>query len=206
MTVADLARQDSVAAMADAVLAESPARFSLARLSMGGYVALEVIRRAPQRVARLALLNTSARPDAVEQTKRREELIRESELGTFKGITPRLLPMMLHVEALDNSLLSAAVFAMAEDVGKEGFMRQQRAILGRSDSRPGLGQITCPTLVIGGDSDRLMPPDVYRELADAIPGATLLIVETCGHLSSMEYPEIVTDAMAAWLRRRETNH
>ena len=153
LAVADLTHHDSVQEMAEAVLADAPARFSLAGLSMGGYVALEVMRQAPQRVDRLALLNTSARPDAAEQSARRRDLIRLSEVGTFKGITSRLLPLLLHEEALDDSLLVGAVVAMAEDVGQEGFVRQQRAILARPDSRPGLGGIVCPTLIIGGDSD-----------------------------------------------------
>ena len=207
LTVADLTRHDSVEEMAESVLAKSPDRFTLAGLSMGGYVALEIMRRAPERVARLApqgappeILNTSARPDAAEQSARREDLIRLSELGTFKGVTPRLLPLLLHEEALDNTLIVGAVMAMAEDVGQEGFARQQRAILTRPDSRPGLSSIACPTLVIGGDADQLTPPEVLREIADAIPGAALTILESCGHLSSMEQPDLVTEAMAGWLR------
>ena len=166
LTVADLTRHDSVEEMAESVLAKSPDRFTLAGLSMGGYVALEIMRRAPERVARLALLNTSARPDAAEQSARREDLIRLSELGTFKGVTPRLLPLLLHEEALDNTLIVGAVMAMAEDVGQEGFARQQRAILTRPDSRPGLSSIACPTLVIGGDADQLTPPARSRDRGD----------------------------------------
>jgi len=110
-----------------------------------------------------------------------------------------LLPLLVHADRLDDTLLVGRIAAMAEDVGQAGFVRQQTAIMGRIDSRPTLPQIACRTLVVGGVDDLITPPDVMRELADLIPGATLHLLPACGHLSTMEEPEAVTGLMGAWL-------
>ncbi|HET8726890.1 MAG TPA: alpha/beta fold hydrolase [Alphaproteobacteria bacterium] len=200
-SVADLTRHDSVRAMADSVLAAAPERFALAGLSMGGYVALEIMRQAPGRVDRLALLDTSARPDTDETAKRRRGLISLARMGRFKGVTPRLLPMLLHPDRLDDGPLTGTVMDMAERVGQAAFIRQQTAILGRPDSRPGLAAIACPTLVLCGRQDALTPLEMSEELAAGIPGADLVVVEDCGHLSTLEKPDGVTECLRAWLRR-----
>lgn len=199
--VADLTRHDSVAGMAEAALAGAPDRFALAGLSMGGYVALEIIRRAPERVTRLALLDTSARPDSDEASRRRRGLIALSRAGRFKGVTPRLLPSLVHPDRLDDAPLTEVVMAMAERVGQAAFIRQQTAIMTRPDSRPGLPAIACPTLVLCGRDDTLTPPALSEEMAGAIPGATLELVESCGHLSTLERPEEVNRALHQWLAR-----
>ncbi|MGF1611407.1 MAG: alpha/beta fold hydrolase [Kiloniellales bacterium] len=197
--VADFTSQDSVAAMAESVLAMMPERFALAGLSMGGYVALEVMRQAPGRVTRLALLDTSAWPDTPEQTARRRGLIELAETGKFKGVTPRLLPLLIHESRLDDADLTGVVLAMAERVGKDAFLGQQRAIMERPDSRPTLVTIRCPTLVICGRQDALTPLDRAMELAAGISDARLLVAEDCGHLSALERPETVNQALKAWL-------
>ncbi|MGP1395875.1 MAG: alpha/beta fold hydrolase [Inquilinaceae bacterium] len=199
--VPDLTGHDSIADLAKAVLDAAPDRFALAGLSMGGYVAFEILRRSPDRVARLALLDTSARPDTDAQRRRRSGLLALARKGRFKGVTPRLLPLLVHPDRLDDAALTGTIMAMAERVGRDAFLRQQTAILGRSDSRPGLGDIRCPTLVLCGAEDALTPPDRSREIAAAIPGATLTIVEECGHLSPLERPEAVTDALRLFLSR-----
>ncbi|MEI9987866.1 MAG: alpha/beta fold hydrolase [Aliidongia sp.] len=196
--VADLTRFDSIAAMAEGVLSTAPERFALAGLSMGGYVALEIIRRAPERVTRLALLDTSARADTDAQRARRRGLIELAQLGKFRGVTPHLLPMLLHADHL-NGRLSGIVTGMAERVGQAAFIRQELAILGRVDSRASLGAITAPTLVLCGDADALTPPIVAQEIAGNISGATFVLVEHCGHLSTLERPEAVNRAMIDWL-------
>ena len=196
--VADLTRAESIAGMAAQVLAEAPPRFALAGLSMGGYVAQEILRQAPERVDRLALLDTSARPDTPEQSARRRGLMELSRLGQFKGVTPQLLPMLLHPDHLTEAL-SAIVTGMAERVGQAGFIRQQRAILGRIDSRPSLAAIRVPTLVLCGDSDALTPPALAEEMAAGIAGANLVLVKRSGHLSTLEQPEAVNRAMIEWL-------
>jgi pimeloyl-ACP methyl ester carboxylesterase len=201
IAVADFTTQDSMAAMAASVLDAAPARFALAGLSMGGYVAHEVMRRAPERVVRLALLDTSARADTEEQRARRRGLIELAHKGEFKGITPRLLPLFLHPDRLDDAELVAEVTAMAQRVGKDAFLRQQAAILGRPDSRPRLTKYRCPTLVLCGRQDALTPLEVSEETVAAIPGAELVVVEDCGHLATFERPAEVTAALRRWLAR-----
>ena len=196
--VADLTRAESVSEMARQVLEDAPPRFHLAALSMGGYVAFEILRQAPERVARLALLNTKARPDTEEETQRRKDLLKSVGVGNFKGATGRLLPLFIHEDRLSDEDLTADIEAMAERVGKEAFIRQQKAILTRPDSRPGLDRITCPTLVIAGRQDRLTPVECHQEMAEGISGAELIVIEDCGHLSPMEYPERVTEELERW--------
>ncbi len=197
--VADLTQDDSIAAMVRRLLAAAPPRFVLAGLSMGGYCALEVMRQAPERVERLALLDTGARADTPEQTSRRRGLIELAEKGEFKGVTPRLLPLFLHPDRLKDAKLVGEVTAMAERVGKDAFLRQQKAIMGRVDSRPSLGSIRCPTLMLCGRQDALTPPDLAEEIAAGIPGARLDLIDNCGHLSTMERPDAVNAELRQWL-------
>lgn len=198
-TVADVTQDASITAMAHRLLAAAPPKFALAGLSMGGYVAQEVMRVSPERVTRLALLDTSARPDSEEQLVRRRGLIDLSTKGQFKGVTPRLLPLLIHPDRLDDTLLVTRITAMAEDVGQAGFVRQQTAIMGRIDGRPTLREIRCPTIVIGGADDQITPSEVMREIADLVPSAACHLLPDCGHLSTMEEPEAVTTLLAAWL-------
>lgn len=196
--VVDLTQDDRIEAMAARALAAVGGRFALAGLSMGGYVALEIMRRAPERVIRLALLDTSARPDTPEQMRRRRGLISLSRSGRFRGVTPRLLPQLIHPARLDGPL-PREVMAMAERVGKDAFLRQQEAIMHRPDSRPDLPRIAVPTLVGVGAEDALTPPELAAEMAALIPGARLRHFADAGHLPTMETPDAVTAAMAAWL-------
>lgn len=197
--VADFTRQDSIAAMARSALADLPERFALAGLSMGGYVAMEVMRQAPERVERLALLNTKARGDTPERTRYRLDQVALVERGDFKGVTEQLLPHFLHQERLADGPLVEEVVAMTRRVGKAVFLRQQAAILGRSPWLPVLPGIACPTLVLGSRHDALTPPDCHEEIAAAIPGADLLVVGSAGHLTTMECPERVNAALETWL-------
>jgi pimeloyl-ACP methyl ester carboxylesterase len=199
VAVADTTPFDNVGDAAAAILAAAPARFALGGLSMGGYVAFEVLRRAPQRVAALALIDTSARPDTPEQIARRKDLIALTRRGTFKGVTAQLLPMLIHPDRLDDAALTGIIFEMAEAVGQDAFIRQQQAIMARPDSRPDLPGIRCPTLILVGEDDRLTPPAIAREMADAIPGAMLETIADCGHVASLERPEAVNAALRRWL-------
>jgi pimeloyl-ACP methyl ester carboxylesterase len=189
----------SLAAIAEAILAAAPARFSLAGLSMGGYVAFEILRQAPARVSRLALLNTTARPDGEERRRLREAQLRLVAGGRFLGMTEALAKSFLHPERQDDRRLVADIVAMAVEVGRDGFVRQQSAIVQRPDSRPLLPQIACPTLVLAGRQDPLLAPEVAQEMADAIPDAELVMLENCGHLSPMERPAEVNLALRRWL-------
>lgn len=197
--VADLTQDDTIAAMAARALAAAPPRFALCALSMGGYVAFEMLRQAgPGRVTRLALFDTSARPDTPEQVRRRRGLIALARSGTFRGVTPRLLPQLLHPANLDGEV-AQEVIAMAERVGRDAFLRQQAAILGRPDSRPDLPGIAVPTLVAVGEADALTPPALAEEMATLIPGARLAVLPGCGHLPPLEDPGAVTALLASWL-------
>jgi len=190
--VADHRRGETMAEIARQILAAAPSRFRLAGLSMGGYIALEIMRQAPARVAKLALLDTSARPEALEQTERREKLIALAQKGHFLEINNVLWPVLVDPSRQSDAALRAAIDRMAEESGAEAFIRQQRAIIGRADSRPTLGTIKCPTLMIVGASDQLTPPAHAEEITQGIPGAKLVTLAGCGHMSPMEKPEEVT--------------
>ncbi len=197
--VADLTQDDSLPAMARRVLAAAPPRFAVAGLSMGGYVAQEIMRQAPERVVRLALLDTSGRADTPEQTTRRRDLIELAHRGEFKGITPRLMPQFIHHDRLGDAVLVGAITAMNGRVGKDAFLRQQKAIMGRPDGRSDLQRIAVPTLVLCGREDVLTPLALHEEIAGLVPGARLEVVEHCGHMSTMERPEAVNRALRRWL-------
>ncbi|MBC8241111.1 MAG: alpha/beta fold hydrolase, partial [Alphaproteobacteria bacterium] len=167
----------------------------------GGYIAFEIMRRAPHRVDRLALLDTTAHADADARRKLRRALIKQAQLGRFLGVTDRLLPQYVHVDRLDDQILVDAVKTMALDVGRDGFIRQQTAIIGRPDSRSDLAGIDCPTLVLVGRQDVLTPLARHEEMQATIPHARLTIIEDCGHLSTLERPEVVNDALRDWLAR-----
>jgi pimeloyl-ACP methyl ester carboxylesterase len=199
ISVGDLTRADSIAAMAAEVLRTAPPVFALAGFSMGGYVAFEIMRRAPARVSRLALLDTSARPDPPERAQLRRDLIGLAERGDFKGVTPRLLPQWVHPDRMREPEFVATVSAMTLRVGREAFIRQQKAILGRPDSRPGLSRIHVPTLVLCGRQDLATPVEAAREIAADIDGARLVVVETCGHLAPLEQPAAVNAALLDWM-------
>jgi pimeloyl-ACP methyl ester carboxylesterase len=201
--VADHTRHDDLRALAAAVLREAPAeRFALAGFSMGGYVALEMIAQAPERIARLALVDTSARPESAEARERRLRLIELAVSGKFSRVTEVLLPMMLHASRLADPALLAVVRDMARRTGEDAFVRQERAIMSRADSRPRLAAIGCPTLVLCGRDDQLTPLEGHEEMAAAIPGATLTVLGTCGHMSTLERPEAVSAALRTWLAAR----
>ena len=197
--VPDLTRDDSLAAMARRVLAAAPPEFALAGLSMGGYCCLEIIRQAPSRVKRLALLDTGARADTPEQSSRRRGLIELAEKGDFKGVTPRLLPLFLHPDHLTDKALTGRVTAMAHRVGKDAFLLQQKAIIGRIDSRPFLPRIDCPTLVLCGRQDQLTPVALHEEMAAEVAGSRLVVIEESGHLPPLEQPQAVTALLRYWL-------
>jgi pimeloyl-ACP methyl ester carboxylesterase len=196
---ADTARADNMPALARAVLEIAPRQFALAGLSMGGYIALEIMRIAPERVMKLCLLDTSARPDTPEQKEKRRLLLAMSQSGQFKGVTPRLLPLLIHPDRLEDKEVTGTIMTMAERVGRAAFHNQQTAILNRIDSRPFLKDIRCPVQLIGGHEDALTPPDIMKETADGIKGARHDIIEKCGHLSPLEQPEQVTQLMRRWL-------
>jgi hypothetical protein len=197
--IADTTTHDRLDAMVRHILTNAPSQFALAGLSMGGYVALEIMRQAPERVIKLGLMDTSARPDTPEQRERRQLLLAMSRTGQFKGVTPRLLPLLIHPDRMADKDLTDSIMAMTERVGHTAFQNQQSATLNRIDSRPFLKDIRVPTLVLGGCQDAITPVEVMREMAEGIPGAHLELLDDCGHLAPMEKPESVNRAMETWL-------
>jgi pimeloyl-ACP methyl ester carboxylesterase len=199
VTVADHRRDDSIPAIAQRILAAAPPRFALAGLSMGGYIAFEIMRQAPERVAKLAFLDTGARGETPEQTERRKAVIALAKAGRYVEVADIAFPIYVHRDRQHDMALKRLVRVMAEETGVEAFLRQQRAIMGRPDSRPGLGAIKCPTLVLVGDDDQATPAELSREIAAGVPGSRLLVIADSGHLSTLEQPERVTEALVAWM-------
>jgi len=199
ISVADNAADSTMQGIAAAILAKAPARFALAAHGMGGFVAFEILRQAPERVERLALFDTLAKADTEKQITRREGYARLVRAGQFDQVVEERIPILLHPDRQNDERLLDIARQMARDTGAEGFLRQQTAIIGRPDSRPGLAAITCPTLVAIGQQDGITAIDDAREIAEGIPGARLEIIEDCGHLSPLEQPEIVTGLLRAWL-------
>ena len=193
-----LTLDDSVGRMASRVLAAAPPRFALVGLSMGGYVALEVMRQAPERVTRLALLDTSARPDTPERAAQRRAGLASLDRGRFAGVTGPVLRRLVHPDRMSGPV-GDELRAMAARVGAPAFLRQQHAILARPDARPGLGRIAVPTLVGVGDSDAVTPPDDARELQRSIPEAVLHVFERCGHLPVIEQLAAASAVLRRWL-------
>jgi pimeloyl-ACP methyl ester carboxylesterase len=200
VTVADHTRDVTVAAIAGRILSAAPARFALAGLSMGGYVALEIVRQAPDRVTRLALLDTGARADPPEATQTRKARMALAASGRFAEVVEAMWPALVHPDHRANAAMKETYVAMCDDVGPEAFVRQQKAIIARVDSRPLLPTIRCPALVLVGAQDELTPPHLADEMAAAIPGARLVKVPDCGHLSTIERPDVASDALVAWMR------
>ena len=189
------ARHPTIRGIAQAILRRAPAQFALAGLSMGGYVALEVMRLAPQRVTHLALLDTSARPETDAARDDRGTLMDLARDEGMRAVLARLMPKAVHPDRLADKALVDRIVQMAWDLGTDTFHLQQGAIMGRRDSRELLKDIACPTLVGCGDADRITPPELSREMAAGIRGARLTWFEDCGHFSSMERPEAVTAAL-----------
>jgi pimeloyl-ACP methyl ester carboxylesterase len=199
VTVASTLECDNIESAAASILRDAPPRFALAGISMGGYLSLEIIRQAPSRVLKLALLDTSARPDTVEQTAARLRTL-ERARTSFTAVALLELERLLHPRRRGHPDIVEINLRMARAVGLEGYERQLGIAISRPDSRPFLDSIDVPTLVLVGDCDPLTPPDLSQEIVSAIRGAELGIVSDCGHLSPIEQPEQVSEALARWIQ------
>jgi len=199
--VGNLTQADTIPELAVDVLRQVEApEFVLVGFSMGGYTALEIMRQAGHRVRALALLDTSARPDSPEATARRRDQI-ERARADFPGVVDALFRAVVHPARHDDAALLEVFRAMARRTGAEVFARQQRAIMGRADSRPTLASIACPTLVACGREDPVTPLDAHEELAAGIAGAELVVLGECGHMSPIELPIQVTALLRAFIAR-----
>ena len=183
------------------LFAIAPPKFALAGISMGGYICFEILRQAPERVLKLGLLDTNARPDLPETSEVRRAQVAEARQGGLRDVVARSFPTWVHPKRrADQGLLDIA-YLMADEVGVEGFARQQQANIDRIDSRPSLSSIRCPTLVLVGEQDQLTPPDRAKEIADGIAGARLVTVPECGHSCTWEQPGKVVAALSELLRQ-----
>lgn len=198
--VVDVHLQDKLADVARYVLAQVDGIFAVAGLSYGGIVAFELWRQAPERVAKIALLNTNPHEASPETRASQQRFIGMAHLGEFREVTTDFLKdVMLHPDHRKDLALREKVLAMAKQIGITGFVNEVKAQLARPSSVPDLVTITCPTLVLTGRQDTVVPLQVHQMMANKLPNAHLVVVEQCGHLSTLEQPEIVNAALRDWL-------
>lgn len=200
LVFADHTQDDTIEAMARRALDSTPGRFDLVGQAMGGFVAFAILRLAPERVRRLALLSTLAPNDGPAQTERRQGYIRLVESGRFAEVIEERIPILVHPARRDDTALLATVRRMAETTGPETFLRQQRAIMTRPDARPGLAEITCPTLVVWGRQDGIATLAHQEELVGAVPDARLETIEDSGHLTTLERPAATARLLSDWFQ------
>jgi pimeloyl-ACP methyl ester carboxylesterase len=189
----------SIEAMANHVLARAPERFSLAGHSMGGRVCLEIAARAPERLERLALLDTGFRPARPGEAESRSRLLRVALEEGMAALARHWLPPMLAPQRLRDADLMQRLGAMVERATPRLFQRQIGALLTRPNAHRGLAAIPCPTAVIVGRQDAWSPPAQHEEMAALIPTAQLSVIEDCGHMAPAEQPDAVADILAAWM-------
>ena len=196
--VGDLTQQTTMRAVAEDVLEKAPAQFALAGFSLGGYVAQEILRIAPQRVLKLALLDTSFKPDSPERAAQRLAQQNSVRLpGTFHGFGDKLMRSYIDASRLDDYVLVQRVRDMTARLGAEVFLRQ--SALERSDGHDVLAGYRDPVLIVCGANDRITPLAISEEMHALVPGSTLVVLPDCGHLAPMEKPDEVSAAMRAWL-------
>ena len=198
-TVADHTAHDTVEAIARSILDNAPAQFVLIAHAMGGFIAFEMLRQQPDRIQKLVLISTQARNDGPAQTARRLGYLRLVEDGNFAQVVEERFPILLPPDRAADDALLQLIRKMAHDTGAEAFLRQQRAIMSRPDSRPLLPQIACPTLIVFGRQDGVATLANQQEMLEAIPAARLEIVEGCGHLVPLERPGELAALLTNWL-------
>ncbi|MEM7541445.1 MAG: alpha/beta fold hydrolase [Pseudomonadota bacterium] len=198
--VANVTQADSITGLAESALAQAPERFALCGLSMGGIIANAMMRIAPERIERLALLDTNARADLPEQTERRRLLLELSAAGRMAEVALTLLPNLVHPSRLADAPLTNAIVGMACSIGAAAFERQITALIGRPDARGALGSYDLPTLIVCGRADAITPLEMHEEMASLIPNSLLSVIEDCGHMSTMEQPQAVTALLSTWLQ------
>ena len=194
--IADTSKSDNFSDMATQVLAAAPPQFAMAGLSMGGILAFEIWRQAPGRVTHLALLDTNPHPDKPSNRPVRFEQIEAAASGKLEELAiESLKPLYLAEENRDDQTMLKTILDMALELGPGVFERQSLAVMNRPDSVPTLATISCPTSVICGREDSICPVRFHELMAREIPGAILVVIDNCGHLSSMEAPTLVTEEL-----------
>ena len=201
-TVADLTGADNVEALATEVLEQAPATFAMVGFALGGMVALEIMRRAPDRVLALALISTSAYPSTSAEAANCLYLMTKAE-DNFQIVLDQMMPTLLHPSRMEYHSNVTTVYSMGHRTGKDAFIRQQCATMNRIDGRPFLLGIACPTLVLCGNDDVLVPLELQAELAAGIPGADLKILADAAHFLTIGKPDEVSTLLRSWLARVE---
>ena len=194
-------RHGTIQAMAQALLDEQPGDLILCGASMGGIVAMEAIRQAPQRIKGLALLGTNARPESDDVRKLRELAVTLFESGRAAEVLRANVPLAFHASRSSDAALVRTYLDFVLRAGVRQLVDQNRAIMARPDARVHLPFITCPVLVMCGDSDQLTPPECSQEIATLVPRARLVLLPECGHMLTMERPSEVNAALLAWLQQ-----
>lgn len=189
---------DTMAQMAARVLASAPPQFALAGFSMGGYVALEMLRQAPERILRLALLDTSARTDTPGKAAGRRAAIEAIARGHYRDVVEGMMPVLLHPNHRAGPL-PGFVREMTGRLGPEVFARRHEAMLTRSDSRDLLRAADQPVRVICGRQDGMSTLAEHEEMADLAARSRWSIIEECGHMSIIERPHAVSALLRDWL-------
>lgn len=197
----DMTSADTVQEIASGVLADAPETFALAGLSMGGIIAMEVIRQAPERVERLALLDTNPRAELPEVAALREPQIAAARSGNLRAVLRDELKPNYLVDSPQKQGILDVCMEMGLDLGPEVFERQSRALAARPDQQDTLKGFTRPALVLMGRHDKLCPLDRHELMHDLLPDSALVFIEQAGHLPTLEQPEATTAAMQAWLDR-----
>jgi pimeloyl-ACP methyl ester carboxylesterase len=200
VTIANHLAGEGLQQIATNILAVAPPHFALGGFSMGGYLSFEILRQAPERVTKLALIDTTARPDSPESTELRRRRIALAQGGKFPLVMEQSFPTSVHKDNADNSSLYSIHRAMAGANGPEAYIRHQEAIIGRQDSRSMLAGIKVPTLIVVGEGDQITPLDGAEEMHTGIVGSTRVVIPRAGHLALLEQPELVNRALAKWAR------
>ncbi|WP_252502016.1 alpha/beta fold hydrolase [Sporosarcina sp. Marseille-Q4943] len=200
LAVANISNHDTLTALAEEVLSEAPQEFALAGLSLGGMVALEIMRIAPERVLKLALLDTNPYPPRPEQKDTWNNFFKMIDNNQFMDITKKhLLPVLIHPDKQDDEATVLTILQMAEAIGEEAYVNQLKAVMSREDQRRILSSVTCPVMIMVGKDDVVCPVPMSEYMASQIPHATLEIIEDAGHLITLEQPENVSQRLKKWL-------
>ncbi len=190
---------DTIEECAARILADSPSKFALGGLSMGGIIAMEIIRQAPDRITRLALLDTNPKAEAPKVAALREPQIAAAQAGHLRRVMreemkPNYLSDGPHVGAILDTCM-----AMAETLGPAAFIQQSRALQSRPDQQETLRNVRIPSLVLCGEDDALCPIHRHELMAELIPNATLTVIKGAGHLPTLEQPKLTNEALQKWL-------
>jgi len=199
--VADHKRGSTMAEIAAAILGDAPPRFALAGFSMGGYIVFEMLRQEPERITRLALIDTMARLDTPERLQKRHDAIRLAQAGKHRQIVAANYAESVHPQNARDAAIRETSIRMAVENGPEVYIRQQQAIITRPDSLPLLPTIRVPTTIIVGVADTITPVADSRIMADTIPNAELVMIAGAGHMSPTEQPAAAAAALVGWMQR-----